>query len=187
MDKRLTGVAKSYGLRLVFHCFTFKRSIIATWKRFLKGCCFIVRFNQGGPTMKYASLLIFILLACSKHSDPGFSSVAGNWSYTSPDTEVTVTFTLAKNSSGGLDIQSQTIKINGVQYIAAAQITASSLTSIQKIHINANDPLATYAYDVEFDNCSVSTDFKTITAATGYYTWPNTTAHNLTSVKVSRM
>jgi hypothetical protein len=156
------------------------------WERFY--CRWEALATINVLDMKNVMIVMMVVgMACSKHSDPGFTSAAGNWSYTSPDSEVTVTFELVKNASGGFDLQNPGIELNGVKYIAAAQLTRATLTTIQKIQINANDPKATYAYDVEFDNCTVSADFKTITVASGFYTWPNAHTHTLTSAKILRM
>jgi hypothetical protein len=136
------------------------------------------------------NLLLFILLilaaGCSKHKDPGFTSAEGKWTYATPDAKIAVTFDLVKNSSGGLDIQNQTIKIDGTLYQSVSQITGVILPSIQKIRINANDAKIVYPYNIEFNTGTVSGDFKTITFSTATYTWPYPTVLNLTTVKVTR-
>ena len=136
------------------------------------------------------SLLLFILLiiaaGCSKHKDPGYTSAEGKWAYTTPDSKVAVTFELVKNSSGGLDIQNQTIKIDGTLCQSASQITGVSLPAIQKIRINANDAKVVYPYNIEFNTGTVIGDFKTITFSTATYTWPWGTVLSLTAVKVTR-
>jgi len=91
-----------------------------------------------------------------------------------------------KNSSGGLDIQTQTFKLDGTLYQSAHQISGVSLPTIQMIRINANDAKAVFPYNIEFDAGTVSGDFKTITFSTASYTWPWGTILNLTSVKVTR-
>jgi len=136
------------------------------------------------------NLLLFILLVlaagCSKHKDPGFTSAEGKWTYTTPDSKIAVTFELVKNSSGGLDIQNQTIKIDGTPYLSVSAITGVTLPSIQKIRINANDAKIVYPYNIEFNSGTVSGDFTTITFSTATYTWPYGTVNNLTTVKVTR-
>ena len=134
--------------------------------------------------------LVFILLilaaGCSKHKDPAFTSAEGKWTYTTPDSKMAVTFELVKNSSGGLDIQNQTIKIDGTLYQSASQITGVNLPSILKIRVNANDAKIVYPYNIEFNTGTVSADFTTITFSTATYTWPWGTVISLTNVKVTR-
>lgn len=141
-----------------------------------------------GIGMKKYLLLFFLLIAgcSSKHRDPGFTSVEGKWTYTTPDNKIAVTFELAKTSGNDLVIQNQTMKIDGTSYNSFGQIIAGVLPAIQKIRINANDAAAVYNYNIEFNNCSVSTDFKTIEVPTATYTWPWPTVNTLSSVKITR-
>ncbi len=137
------------------------------------------------------NLLLFALLmlaaGCSKHKDPAFTSAEGKWAYTTPDGKIDVTFELLMNSNGGLDVQNQTIKIDGTLYKSVSQISGVILPStIQKIRINANDAKIVYPYNIEFNTGTVSGDFKTITFSTATYTWPYPTVLSLTSVKVTR-
>src|SRR5258708_30444039 len=100
-------------------------------------------------------LMLLIMVGCtSKHKDPGFTSAEGKWTYTTPDSKMAVTFELVKSAASALAIQNQTIKIDGTGYFSAAQITGVSLPSIQKIRINANDAVAVFPYNIEFDNCT---------------------------------
>lgn len=134
-----------------------------------------------------ALLLVFVVLAsgCSKHKDPGFTSAEGTWTYTTPDSKIVVTFDLVK-SSPGYDVKNQTLKVDGTAGNSALQTSGVGLTTIEKIRINANDSKLTYPYSIEFDNGTVSSDYKSITFATATYTWPFGTSVPLTSVKVSR-
>src|SRR5258706_2679525 len=95
--------------------------------------------------------LVFILLilaaGCSKHKDPAFTSAEGKWTYTTPDSKMAVTFELVKNSSGGLDIENQTIKIDGTLYQSASQITRVNPPSILKIPVNSNAARKPYAFN----------------------------------------
>ena len=138
--------------------------------------------------MKNLLLYILLILAagCSKHKDPGFTSAAGKWAYSTPDSKIAVTFDLVMNSSGGLEIQNNTIKVDGTLYISAAQIAGVTLPSIQRIRINANDAKAVYNYNIDFITGTVSGDFKTITFATATYSWPWGTVNNLSSVSITR-
>jgi hypothetical protein len=136
--------------------------------------------------MRILLLLIgLIILGCSKHKDPGFTSAEGKWTYTTPDSKIGVTFELVKNGSG-LDIQNQTIKVDAVAYQSAGQITGVSLPAIQLVRINANDSKAVFNYNIEFDNGTVSSDFKIISVATATYTWPWGTTNTLTAIKITR-
>jgi hypothetical protein len=144
-------------------------------------------FKDSRIRMKNGILIIFILLmACSKHEEPGFTSVAGNWLYSTPDGEVSVTFELAKTSTGGFIIQNQTMTINKVLYNSYAQLIGVNLPVIQQIEINANDILAIYPYEIAFNNCTVSSDFTTINVPAATYTWPWGTTNMLSSIKIVR-
>ena len=138
--------------------------------------------------MKRFLLLIFLCAAgcSSKHKDPGFTSVAGKWTYTTPDNKVAVTFELAKSASGDVSLQNQTMKLDGTQYESAAQMTGVNIPTIQKIRINANDIKAIYNYSIEFDNCTVSSDFKTISVDTANYIWPWGTNKPLADIVITR-
>lgn len=138
--------------------------------------------------MKNYLLLIFLLvMGCSsKHKDPGFTSVAGNWTYITPDAKVAITFELVKVTSDSVSIAKQTMKLDGTMYQSAAEITGVSLLTFQKIRINANDIIAVYPYSIEFDNCTVSSDFKTINVPSGTYTWPWGKTNALAGIKITR-
>jgi hypothetical protein len=133
----------------------------------------------------YIAVLI-LTMACSKHKDPGFSSAEGKWGYTTVDGKIAVTFVLAKSSAGVLTIQSQTITVDGTLYNSASQMTDVSLPAIEKIRINANDAKAVYPFEIIFNKCTVSADFKTISFTSGSYTFPYPMSNNLTVLKISR-
>jgi hypothetical protein len=130
-------------------------------------------------------LICLVILGCSKHKDPGFTSAEGKWTYTTPDSKIGVTFELVKSSSG-LAIQNQTIVVDGTLDQSVSVMTGVSLPLIQKIRINANDKKAIYPYSIEFDNGSVSADFTTIVVPTSVYTWPYGTNITLTGIKITR-
>ena len=132
------------------------------------------------------SILLILAAGCSKHKDPGFSSPEGKWTYSTPDSKIAVTFELIKNSSGTLEIQNQTIKVDGTAYLSVSQLAGVSLPSIQRIRINANDAKAVYNYNIDFITGTVSGDFKTITFVNATYSWPWGTVNNLTSVSITR-
>jgi len=135
--------------------------------------------------------IIFILivftacLSCKKDKDPGFNSPAGSWAYTTPDGTIAVTFDVVASSSG-FDVQNQTIKVNGVEARAERTVTAFTATTVQKIRINANDTKVTYPYDINFNNGTVSGDFKTINVAEATYIYPWGTTKNLANITISR-
>ena len=146
-------------------------------------------FNFDPSDMKNLLLFIVVITAASgcKPKDPGFSSVEGKWAYSTPDTKIAVTFELMMNSSGALVIQNQTIKVDGTLYQSVSQIAGVIMPSIQRIRINANDAKAVYPYNIEFNNGTVSGDFKTITFSAAAYSWPWGTVLNLTSVSITRL
>jgi len=112
---------------------------------------------------------MFGALACSK-SDSGPSSAECSWAYTTPDGKVAVTFQLVKNSSGSLEIQNQTYKLNGTSYESAAVIAGVVLPAIASIRINENDVKLGKGYYILFTNMKVSADFKRIDVPDGEYT-----------------
>jgi hypothetical protein len=122
--------------------------------------------------LKVLLIIAFVGLAgaCSKSSS-GPTSAEGKWSYTTPDSKMSVTFDLVKTSSGSLDIQNPTIKIEGVSYIAAAVMTGVALPLIGQIRINANDAKAVYPFDIKFNNGKVNSDFTKIDVPDGEYTY----------------
>ena len=126
-----------------------------------------------------------IVAACSK-SNSGPSSAEGNWTYTTPDGKIKVNFELVKTSSGSLDVQNQSIRIDGTVYMAEKEITGVSLPDIAKIRINANDAKITYPYYVQLLNGKVSGDFKRIDVPTGSYTFPYPTVVALANISVVR-
>jgi hypothetical protein len=132
-----------------------------------------------------ASLLL-VALACSKDKDPAFTSAEGKWKYTTPDGKIAVTFELAKTSTGGLMISSQTIQVDGVAFESANQIDGVSLPTIATIRINANDSKAIYPYNIIFKNGVVNSDFTKIEVPDATYTFPWPTVKALKTVVVER-
>lgn len=129
--------------------------------------------------------LVGVAGACSKSSS-GPTSAEGKWTYTTPDGKITATFELVKTSSGSLDVQNQSLKINGSVYISEKEITGVSLPDIASIRINANDAKAVYPYYVKFLNGKVSSDFKRIDVPDGEYTFPWGTTNTLKNVSIVR-
>ena len=141
--------------------------------------------------MRVLRLLIIVIYfvgaagACSKSSS-GPTSAEGKWIYTTPDGKITVNFDLVKTSSGSLDVQNQSLKINGAVYNSENEITGVSLPDIASIRINANDAKAVYPYSIKFLNGKVSGDFKRIDVADGEYTFPWGTTNALKNVSIVR-
>ncbi len=140
--------------------------------------------------MRQLSIVLLIIITgllshCSK-SASGPSSAEGKWTYTTPDSKVTVTFDLVKTSAGSLDIQNQTIKIDGTVYNAEKQISGVNLPIIGLIRINANDAKAVYPYYIQFTNGSVSGDFRLINVPDTEYTFPWGTTKTLKTISIGR-
>lgn len=131
--------------------------------------------------------LCIVLAGCSKHHDPGFTSVTGKWTYTTPDNKIAVTFELTKQVSGDVTIGNPTFKIDGTAYQSAAQISGVSLPAIQKIRLNTNDPGLSLDYNIEFDNGAISTDFKVINVPSASYSWTSGVPVTLTAIKITRL
>ncbi len=136
------------------------------------------------------TLLFFLALlavsgGCSKSSS-GPSSAEGKWAYTTSDGKIVVTFDLVKTSTGSLDIQNQTMKIDGTAYNAEKQISGVALPLIGSIRINANDAKAVYPYYILFTNGSVSSDFNRINVPDGEYTFPWGTTKTLKAISITR-
>lgn len=129
-------------------------------------------------------LIGFLLAACSKSSS-GPTSAEGSWTYTTADSKISVTFQLVKNSSGSLEIQNQTFKLNGTVYESAAVISGIALPAIASIKINANDLKLTYPYYILFTGVTVSSDFKKMNVPSGEYQTQSGTV-SLTAVSITR-
>ncbi len=130
--------------------------------------------------------LLALNIGCSKDKDPGFSSAEGKWKYTTSDGKIAVTFELAKTSTGGLTITTQTIMVDGVAFESASLIDGVSLPSIATIRINANDSKAVYPYNIIFKNSVVNSDFTKIEAPDATYTFPWPTVKPLKTIVIER-
>lgn len=132
-----------------------------------------------------AFITCLALGACSKGSS-GPTSAEGKWTYTTPDSKITVTFELVKTSAGSLDVQNQSLTINGAAYLSEKQISGVSLPTIATLRINANDAKAIYPYYILFTNGKVSSDFKRIDVPDGEYTYPWGTTVTLKTISIVR-
>jgi hypothetical protein len=137
-------------------------------------------------TTSVGCLILLLSFANCGKIDTGPSSAEGAWTYTTPDGKMTVTFDLVKTASGSLEIQHQTMKIDGTTCNAEQQMVGVDLPVIGSIRINANDAKVTYPYYIEFLNTRVSSDFRLINAVTAEYTFPWGTKKSLTSVAIVR-
>lgn len=132
-------------------------------------------------------LLVFACcFACSSSSDPGPKSAEGSWTYTTPDSKVTVTFDLIKSAGGDWSVQNPKTKINGNLYQTVAIFSGLAPPAIGNIRISANDANAVYPYPVIFNNGTVSSDFKKINVPDGSYEYPNGTVNTLTNIVITR-
>jgi hypothetical protein len=126
-----------------------------------------------------------IAAGCSK--DPGLTSPVGNWSYTTPDGKIAVTFEVIKTSDNVFDIKNQTMKLDGTLVNAEKEVVAFTSTTIEKIRINANDSKAIFPYNIVFNNATISSDFKLINVPTATYTYPWGTTLTLSNITIVRL
>lgn len=121
-------------------------------------------------------LILFSFLMGCKEEETGFTSLIGEWKYTTPDEKIEITFNIVGGETELLTIKNQTIKIEGSEGNANIQFSNITETSIDLIRINANDAALIYPYNIAFNNLSASPDFSTIAVESASYTypWPNT-------------
>lgn len=128
-----------------------------------------------------------LLAGCAKDTPaPVFSSPDGTWTYTTPDSKISVDFELKTNSSNVLEILNSTIKVNNVPGVAAGTISGISLPNINEIKVNANDVGLVYPYYITFINCTINAGFTQIAATNAEYSYPWGSTNTLTSVIVTR-
>ncbi|HEY5691786.1 MAG TPA: hypothetical protein VIS49_10035 [Cyclobacteriaceae bacterium] len=121
-------------------------------------------------------LTLFIFLIGCKEEETGFTSLIGEWKYTTPDEKIEITFDIVGGGTELLTIKNHTIKIDGSEGNANIQFSNVTETSIDLIRINANDAGLIYPYNIAFNNLSASPDFTIIEVESASYTypWPNT-------------
>lgn len=129
--------------------------------------------------------LVAVLASCSKDDDPKYSSAEGTWTYTTPDSKISVDFTLAL-SGGTWSVTNPVIRVDGTSGNAAVKATGINPPSVANLRINANDSKLTYPYSIEFAGGVVSDDFTQITVPGATYTWPFDQANNLTNITIRR-
>lgn len=136
--------------------------------------------------MKKLLLFYFLIVAGCSDKDPGFTSPEGTWGYTTPDGKIAVTFEVTKTSADVFDVKNQTMKLDGALVNAEKEVVAFTLTTIEKIRINANDSKAIYPYNIVFNNATVDGNFKVISVPTATYTYPWGTTITLSNIMVER-
>jgi hypothetical protein len=135
---------------------------------------------------KWISLMSLVVLlgSCGK-DDPGFTSAAGTWTYTTPDGKIGIDFEL-KQDGTTWSVINEVIHVDGTTYKAAVQASGINPPAIGSIRINANDSKAIYAYFLLTTGGEVSGDFKEIKVPGVTYTWPHNQTNQLTDIVVSR-
>ncbi|HMJ68875.1 MAG TPA: hypothetical protein VK508_08270 [Cyclobacteriaceae bacterium] len=128
--------------------------------------------------------LVVLMGSCGK-DDPGFTSAAGTWTYTTPDGKIGVDFELKQDGTTWTVIN-QVIRVEGTTYKAEVMASGINPPAIGSIRINANDAKAVYAFFLLLSGATVSGDFKEIKVPDATYTWPHDKANQLTDVVVSR-
>jgi hypothetical protein len=137
--------------------------------------------------MKYARLVSVVglllvasfLISC-KDDEPKFTSADGDWVYTTPDSKMTVKFSIT-TSSGTMAINGTNLVVDGVDTIPVT--LESGITSLR---FSANDAKLTFPYYIKFTDGVVSSDFTKINVPSAEYTFPYGTTNKLTSITISR-
>jgi hypothetical protein len=131
-------------------------------------------------------LIIFTCFTACKEDETGFTSLIGNWSYTTPDEKIEVTFDIVGGDTELLEIQNQTIKVDGVDGMSNLQFDNITEASITLIRINANDAALVFPYNITFNNLSASPDFGTIDVEEATYTFPWQNIVTLNDIQIVR-
>ncbi len=130
--------------------------------------------------------LITLCAGCSK-SSPAPATAVGQWTYTTTNGKIKVSFELVKTASGSMDIKNPaSITVNGTLGVAVAQISGVSIPDIASIIINANDAALTYPYSITFTSCKFLSDANRIDVSSGNYTYPWGTTNPITSISILR-
>lgn len=138
-----------------------------------------------------SALLIFLLMGCGGDDDPGFTSLLGSWTYTTPDGKIITTFDIVGGDTEVLAFENQTITVDGVDGRAEILVENVAETSVGKVRINANDVALVYSFNITFNDLSANDDFTVINVATASYTWPwsstsGPTANQLENIQILR-
>lgn len=139
--------------------------------------------------MRAWSIVVVALImgACGKETPtPVSTSPDGNWTYTTPDKTIKVSFGLKSTSTTSVEVLHPMITVQNVEGEGAAQIDEVDLPSIGRLRINANDPKLVFNYDITFTTCSVSPDFDKIIVSDVLYTYAAGKVKTLTNVNIVR-
>jgi hypothetical protein len=128
--------------------------------------------------------LVVLMGSCGK-DDPGFTSAAGIWTYTTADGKIGVDFELKPDGTNWTVIN-PVIRVEGETFNAEVQASGITPPDIGSIRINANDSKAVYAYFLLLSGGTVSGDFKEIRVPDATYTWPHNKTNQLTDVIITR-
>ncbi|MGE0589892.1 MAG: hypothetical protein AB7O48_15045 [Cyclobacteriaceae bacterium] len=115
---------------------------------------------------------VTLLVSCGGDDDPGFTSLLGSWTYTTPDGKIKTTFDIVGGDTEILKFENQTIEVDGSEGRAEIQVENIAELSIGKVRVNANDVDLVYSFDITFNDLAASDDFTVINVATASYTWP---------------
>lgn len=135
----------------------------------------------------YLILLTAICLwCCSGDDNETLTSAVGQWTYTTPDGKIGVVFDLAGGDTEVWDVQNQVIFVDGVQGKANKEISNTTLTTIGRIRINANDVALVSAFNITFEELTIRADFTAIDVKRASYSWPIGTVNTLNDIVLSR-
>ena len=139
-------------------------------------------------TMRIFLLLLAVasLWGCSDNDDEALTSAVGEWSYTTPDGKIGVIFDLAGGDNQVWDIQNEVIFVDGVQGKANKEISNTTLSTIGRIRINANDVALVSAFNITFEELTIREDFTAIDVKKVTYSWPISTLNTLDDVVITR-
>ena len=136
--------------------------------------------------LSIVSLALVVLLgSCKKDDDPKFTSPDGDWTYTTPDGKIGVSFTIKQDGST-LKFSNEAMTVDGTDCVAALQAFNVTTTKVGSIRINANDQKVTYDYFILFTDAEVSADFTQIKVPGAMYTWPFDKTNQLTDIVIAR-
>ncbi len=134
-----------------------------------------------------ACFLLVALSSCKDDKDdPAFTSAEGKWTYTTPDSKITIGFEVVKGATGTIQINGTSLTVDGKTVTPETQTAGINLPIIESMRFNANDAGLVYPYAIKFIQTTVSADFSTMTATSAEYTFPWGTTKNLSSITIKR-
>jgi len=124
--------------------------------------------------------------SCKKDDkDPGFSSAEGKWTYSTPDSKMSITFELAK-SANGYKVQNAKLMVDGT---AAETVTIPgeiASPAFSTLRFSANDAKLVYDYSLTFNTATINSDFTEIEVSSAEYTFPWGTTNKLSGIIIIR-